>query len=72
MPNAHHPRPFNPAIDINVKRGQSLWYVRPQLIFSLTVCPTGQHERRELHEILDLVYFTTFEAINLTPNSVMQ
>ena len=74
MPNEHHPRPFNTAIDMDFKGDQSLWYARPQPIFSVTVCPTGQHDRWELHEILDLVYFTTFKAINLTrtPNSVMQ
>ena len=74
MPNAYHPRPFNPAIDMDFKEDQSLWYARPQLIFSVTVCPTEQNDRRELHEIFDLVYSTTvtLEAINLTPNSVMQ
>ena len=58
MPNEHHPRPFNPVIDMDFKGDQSLWYARPQPIFSVTVCPTGQHDRLELHEILDLVYFT--------------
>ena len=53
--------------------GQGLmWYARPQLFFNCTVCPTGQRARKHLHTELSLVFFNTFEPINITPHSVMQ
>ena len=53
--------------------GQGLmWYARPQLFFNCTVCPTGQRARKHRHMELSLVFFSTFEPINITPHSVMQ
>ena len=72
MSNADHPRPFDPAIDMDFKGDESLWYARPQLIFSVTVCPTGKQHLPETHEILNLVFFSTFELIKLTPDSILQ
>lgn len=53
--------------------GQGLmWYARPQLFFNCTVCPTGLKAKKSRHMELSLVFFSTFEPINITPNSVMQ
>jgi hypothetical protein len=49
-----------------------LWYARPQLFFNCTVVPVLQLERKARHTELSLVFFSTFEPIKLTPNSVMQ
>ena len=49
-----------------------MWYARPQLFFNCTVCPTGLKAKKSRHMELSLVFFSTFEPINITPNSVMQ
>jgi hypothetical protein len=52
----------------------TVWYARPQLFFNCTLCPTGF--RATMHsgsyKEVSLVYFSTFEAIDLTPDSIMQ
>ena len=49
-------------------------YVRPQLFFNCTLCPTRAKESlySASHKEVSLVYFSTFEPINLTPDSIMQ
>ena len=49
-----------------------MWYGRPQLLFSVTVCPTGQMHNEQTHKVPELVLFNTFEPKDLTPNSIMQ
>ena len=73
MPNQDHPRPFDPVIDMEDLKGDtSVQYARSQLIFLVTVCPTGKQNLPETHEILNLVFFNTFEPIDLTPDSILQ
>jgi hypothetical protein len=49
-----------------------LWYGRLQLLFRCTLCPTGAFEDTLHHTEVSLAFFSTFEPINLTPDSVMQ
>ena len=74
------PYPYNPktADQFDVKKDMDLsgegllWYARPQLFFNCTVAPVGRLQQKERHTELSLVFFSTFEPIKLTPNSVMQ
>ena len=49
-----------------------LWYAKPQLFFECTVAPTGHLHNKQRHTQLSLIFFSTFEPINITPNSLMQ
>jgi hypothetical protein len=51
-----------------------VWYARPQLFFKCTLCPTGLKATMHSgsHKEASLVYFSTFEPIDLTPGSIMQ
>jgi hypothetical protein len=51
-----------------------VWYARPQLFFNCTLCPTGHKESVNggSHKEVSLVYFSTFEPIDLTLDSIMQ
>jgi hypothetical protein len=51
-----------------------VWYARPQLFFNCTLCPTGfkASVNGGSHKEVSLVYFSTFEPIDLTPDSIMQ
>ena len=49
-----------------------LWFARPQLFFNCTLCPTGMQARKQRHMEVSLVFFSTFEPINITPQSIMQ
>jgi hypothetical protein len=49
-----------------------LWYARPQLFFHCTVAPTGRLHDTGRHRQLALVFFSTFEPINLPIDSVMK
>jgi len=74
-PFPYNPKPadqFDFKTDMDLKGNGLLWYARPQLFFNCTVAPRGQLRRQESHLELSLVFFSTFEPINLTPNSVMQ
>ena len=74
MPSTDHPRHFNPAIDMDFEGDNFLWYARPQsqLTFSVKVCPMGKQHQQDTHENLNLVFFSTFELIKLTPDSMLQ
>jgi hypothetical protein len=63
---------FNVKTDMDLSGEGLLWYARPQLFFNCTVAPVGQLECKARHTELSLVFFSTFEPIKLTPNSVMQ
>ena len=63
---------FNVKTDMDLIGDGLLWYARPQLFFNCTVAPVGQLARKARHTELSLVFFSTFEPIKLTPNSVMQ
>ena len=52
--------------------GDDVWFARPQLFFSCSLCPTGQMEDKASHVEVSLVFFSTFEPISLTPDSCRQ
>lgn len=73
FPNNPHPMSqFDVQRDFDIKGDGIVWYARPQLFFSCTVCPAGAQDEPRQHTKLDLVFFTTFEPIMLTPGSIMQ
>ena len=49
-----------------------MWSARPQLFFNCTLCPAGAKGDRGTHKEVSLEYFSTFEPIELTPDSIMQ
>ena len=63
---------FDPIGDLDVTGGGDLWYARPLLFFTCTVCPTGRMGDATSHKDVSLVFFNTFEPISLTPESCMQ
>jgi hypothetical protein len=77
---APYPNNSNPVESFNVKTDFDLtgdglvWYARPQLFFNCTSCPTGLKAsvHSDSHKEVSLVYFSTLEPINLTPDSIMQ
>jgi hypothetical protein len=72
---APYPNNPNPMETFNVKtefdlQGDSLvWYAHPQLFFN---CTLWAMEDSHTHKEVSLMYFSTFEPIELTPDSVMQ
>ena len=74
-PFPNNPQPmshFDVRQDFDIKGDGIVWYARPQLFFSCTVCPAGAQDDSRQHTKLDLVFFTTFEPITLTPDSIVQ
>ena len=73
FPNNPHPMSqFDVQRDFDIQGDGIVWYARPQLFFSCTVCPADEQDNPRRHTTLDLVFFTTFEPITLTPDSIMQ
>ncbi len=74
-PYPNNPSPvesFNIKTDFDIQGNGLVWYVRPQLFFNCNLCPTGAKGSSGSHKEVSLVYFSTFEPIKLTPDSVMQ
>ena len=77
-PYPNNPNPvesFNVKTDFDLTGDGLVWSARPQLFFNCcTLCPTGAKAsvHRGLHKEVSLVYFSTFEPIELTPDSIMQ
>ena len=76
-PFPNNPNPvesFNVKTDFDLQGDGLVWYARPpsQLFFNCTLCPTGAKGRSKSHKEVSLVYFSTFEPIELTPDSIMQ
>ena len=72
-PNNPHPvESFNIKTDFALQGDSLVWYARPQLFFNCTLCPAGAKGDRRMHKEVSLVYFSTFEPIELTPDSIMQ
>jgi hypothetical protein len=65
---------FNFKTDFGLQGDCLVWCVCPQLFFNCTLCPTGAKEPgySASHKEVSLVYFSTFEPINLTPDSIME
>ena len=67
-PNNPHPvESFNVKTDFDLQGDSLVWYARPQLFFNCTLCPAGAKGDRRMHKEVSLVYFSTFEPIELTP-----
>ena len=58
--------------DMDLSCSCLLWYARPQLIFRCTVCPTCSLQTPSKHKELNLVFFSAFEPITMTPGAVTQ
>ncbi len=76
-PYPNNPNPvesFNIKTDFNLQEDCLVLYERPQLFFNCTLCPTGAKSTlfSGTHMEVSLVYFSTFEPINLTPYCIMQ
>ena len=76
-PYPNNPNPmesFNIKTDFDLSGDGLVWYARPQLFFNCTLCPTGLKASVHggSHKEVSLVYFSTFEPIDLTPDSIMQ
>ena len=69
--NKQPPELFDPIQDFDMTGTGKVWYARPQLFFSCMVCPRGQKETVAAHKKLSLVFFNTFDPIDLSPQSVM-
>ena len=63
---------FDPLVDFDMTGGDDVWFARPQLFFTCSLCPTGRSQDKSSHREVLLVFFSTFEPISLTPNSFMQ
>ncbi len=73
FPNNPNPvQSFNNKTDFDLQGGCLVWYARLQLFFNCSVCPTGAKRFSDSHKGVSLVYFSTFEPIELTPDSIMQ
>jgi hypothetical protein len=74
-PYPNNPNPvksFNIKTDFDIQGDGLVWHARPQLFFNCMLCLTGAKGHRDSHKEVSLVYFGTFEPINLAPGSVMQ
>ena len=72
-PNNPHPvESFNIKTDFGLQGDGLVWYARPQLFFNCTLCLECAKGDRIMHKEVSLVYFSTFEPIELTPDSIMQ
>ncbi len=76
-PYPSNPNPvesFNVKTDFDLTGNGLVWYARAQLFFKCTLCPTGDKglAYSGLHKEVSLVYFSTFEPIDLTLDSIMQ
>ena len=74
-PYPNNPDPadqFDFATDMDLSGQGLLWYARPQLFFNCTVARTGRLRDTASHRQLALVFFSTFEPINLPIDSVMK
>ncbi len=57
--------------DFDLQGDILVWYARPQLFFKCTLYAKGPGFSAS-HKEVSLVYISTFEPINLNPDSIMQ
>ncbi len=64
---------FNIKTDFDLQGDCLVWHARPQPFFNCTLCPTGAKGTfySASHKELSLLYFSMFEPIDLTPDSIM-
>jgi hypothetical protein len=69
--NPNQVQSFNIKTNFDLTGDGLVWYARPQLFFNCTLCPTGLKVSVQSgsHKDVSLVYFSTFEPIDLTPDS---
>ena len=60
--NDQPPELFNPATDFDMSGAGKIWYAR---FFTCLVCPRGQKADKTSHRKLSLVFFNTFDPIQL-------
>ncbi len=77
VPYPNNPNPvesFNIKTDFDLHGGSLVWYARSQLFFNCTLCSTDAKWPgfSASHNEVSLVYFSTFEPIDLTPDRIMQ
>jgi hypothetical protein len=79
FPNNQNPvDSFNVTTDFDLQGDGLVRYARPQLFFNCTLCPTGTKgpgfsaSHKEVSVDRTVVYYNTFEPINLTLDSIMQ
>ncbi len=75
VPFPNNPNPvqsFNFRTDFDLQGDGLVWYARPKLFFNCTLCPTGPKMFSDSHKEVSLVYFSTFEPVELTPDSIVQ
>ena len=63
---------FDPQEHMDLSGEGLMWYGKPQLFFNVILCPPGKRHNSFTHKHVSLVFFSTFEPIRLTPNSVTQ
>ncbi len=65
---------FNVKTNFDLQGDCLLWFACPQLFFNCTLCCTDAKGTMysNSHKEVSLVYFSTFEPINLTLDSIMQ
>ena len=74
--NLNKAEDFHLDSDFDVSGKGLLWYGKSQLFFRCTLCPVtvGAKSREQSlqHKEVSLVFFSSMEPIDLTPDSVMQ
>jgi hypothetical protein len=76
-PYPNNPKPvdsLNATTDFDLQGDGLVWYARPQLFFNCTMCLIGAKGPgfSAFQKEVSLLYFSTFEPINLTTDSIMQ
>ena len=69
--NDQPPELFDINQDFDLTGNGKVWFARPQLFFSCMVCPRGHKETQASHMKLSLVFFNTFDPIDLSQQSIM-
>jgi hypothetical protein len=70
--NPDPPEAFDMSQDFDETGKGNLWYATPQLFFKCSFCRAGSKSEPATHVRRDLMFFSTFEPIDLTPNSHLQ
>ncbi len=70
--NPNQVESFNVKTDFDLQGDCLVWFACPQLFFNCILCPTGTQAAgfSSTHKEISLVYFSTFEPIKLTPDSM--
>ena len=73
QPDSPNPvQSFNVKTDLDLQGCGLVLYARPQFFFNCSLCPKGAKGFSNSHKEVSLVYFSTFEPIEQTPDNIMQ